>query len=200
MSKTILITGGAGFIGSHLADELISAGHKVRVLDNLAEEVHGPEKFRPDYLNREIDLRIGDVRDPEAIKSSLKGVDAVYHFAAMVGVGQSMYQVNDYVGVNDLGTAILLQALIERPVERLVVASSMSIYGEGLYRDAQGQIVAAGERSLSHLKEGRWEPVGPDGGRLEPQPTPETKAPALRSVYALNKYVQERMCLMIGQA
>ena len=200
MSKTILITGGAGFIGSHLADELISAGHKVRVLDNLSEQVHGPGKSRPDYLNRAAELQIGDVRDPVAVKASLKGVDAVYHFAAMVGVGQSMYQVDDYVGVNDLGTAILLQALIERPVERLVVASSMSIYGEGLYRDAQGQIVTAGERSLARLKEGKWEPVGPDGGRLEPQPTPESKSPTLSSVYALNKYVQERMCLMIGQA
>ncbi len=200
MSKTILITGGAGFIGSHLADELISAGHKVRILDNLSEQVHGPNRSRPDYLNRAAELQVGDVRDPIAIKASLKGVDAVYHFAAMVGVGQSMYQVDDYVGVNDLGTAILLQALIERPVERLVVASSMSIYGEGLYRDAQGQIVTAGERSLANLKDGKWEPVGADGGRLEPQPTPESKAPTLSSVYALNKYVQERMCLMIGQA
>ena len=200
MSKTILITGGAGFIGSHLADELISAGHKVRVLDNLSEQVHGPGKSRPDYLNRAAELQIGDVRDPAAVKASLKGVDAVYHFAAMVGVGQSMYQVDDYVGVNDLGTATLLQALIERPVERLVVASSMSIYGEGLYRDAQGQIVTAGERSLSRLKEGKWEPIGPDGGRLDPQPTPESKSPTLSSIYALNKYVQERMCLMIGQA
>jgi dTDP-L-rhamnose 4-epimerase len=200
MSKTILITGGAGFIGSHLADELISAGHKVRILDNLSEQVHGPSRSRPDYLNRAAELQVGDVRDPVAVKASLKGVDAVYHFAAMVGVGQSMYQVDDYVGVNDLGTAILLQALIERPVERLVVASSMSIYGEGLYRDAQGQIVTAGERSLANLKDGKWEPVGADGGRLEPQPTPESKAPTLSSVYALNKYVQERMCLMIGQA
>src|SRR5687768_13869709 len=89
MSKTILITGGAGFICSHVADELISAGHKVRVLDNLSEQVHGSDKSRPNYLCREIDLRIGDVRDPEAVRSSLKGVDAVYHFAAMVGVGQS---------------------------------------------------------------------------------------------------------------
>ena len=148
MSKTILITGGAGFIGSHLADELISAGHKVRVLDNLSEQVHGPGKSRPDYLNRAAELQIGDVRDPAAVKASLKGVDAVYHFAAMVGVGQSMYQVDDYVGVNDLGTAILLQALIERPVERLVVASSMSIYGEGLYRDAQGGSSRPGSAAL----------------------------------------------------
>src|SRR3954467_4752403 len=173
MSKTILITGGAGFIGSHLADELISAGHKVRVLDNLSEQVHGPEKSRPDYLNREIDLRIGDVRDPEAIKSSLKGVDAVYHFAAMVGVGQSMYQVDDYVGVNDLGTALLLQALIERPVERLVVASSMSIYGEGLYHDARGALVENAGRNPAAVRTGAWDPAGPDGAPLVPVATPE---------------------------
>jgi dTDP-L-rhamnose 4-epimerase len=200
MSKTILITGGAGFIGSHLADELMAAGHRVRVLDNLSEQVHGPGATRPAYLNRDIELRVGDVRDPVAVKSALEGVDAVYHFAAMVGVGQSMYQIDDYVGVNDLGTAVLLQALIERPVERLVVASSMSIYGEGLYRDAEGAIVTPSERALADLKAGRWEPLGPDGGEITPVPTTEDKAPTLSSVYALNKYVQERMCLMIGQA
>lgn len=200
MSKKILITGGAGFIGSHLADELVAAGHEVRVLDNLSEQVHGSGGARPDYLSRDIELRVGDVRDPAAVKSALQGIDAVYHFAAMVGVGQSMYQVDDYVGVNDLGTAVLLQALIERPVERLVVASSMSIYGEGLYRDIRGEIVTPAERSLSRLKDGLWEPLGPDGGEITPVPTTEDKAPTLSSIYALNKYVQERMCLLIGQA
>ena len=144
-----------------------------------------PVNRRPDYLNRAAELQVGDVRDPAAVKASLKGVDAVYHFAAMVGVGQSMYQVDDYVGVNDLGTAILLQALIERPVERLVVASSMSIYGEGLYRDAQGQIVTAGERSLANLKDGKWEPVGPTAAgstrSRPPNPRPRPCRPSMRS-------------------
>jgi len=200
MPRTVLITGGAGFIGSHLADELLASGHRVRVLDSLSEQVHGDSKSRPEYLNKAVELCVGDIRDAALVKSSLEGVDAVYHFAAMVGVGQSMYQVGDYVGVNDLGTAVLLQALIERPVERLVVASSMSVYGEGLYRDAHGHTITVGERSLDRLKAGQWEPAGSNGGDLTPVPTPETKAPTLSSIYALNKYVQERMCLLIGQA
>src|SRR5947209_8062121 len=140
MPRTILITGGAGFIGSHLADKLISSGYHVCVLDTLSEQVHGETTLRPDYLAPEVDLLLGDVRDPVTVRSALRGVDAVYHFASRVGVGQSMYQVGDYVGVNDLGTAVLLQALIEHPVKRLVVASSMSIYGEGLYRSEERRV------------------------------------------------------------
>ncbi|AWK88150.1 NAD-dependent epimerase/dehydratase family protein [Azospirillum thermophilum] len=199
MARTILITGGAGFLGSHVADDLIGKGHKVRVLDNLSEQVHGPGGERPDYLDPDIELIRGDVRDPDAVRAALQGVDAVYHFAALVGVGQSMYQIGDYVGVNDLGTAVLMQALIERPVERLVVASSMSVYGEGLYQDAHGHVVEAGRRSIDQLKAGHWEPGTGTGGTLTPLATPETKAPDLASVYALNKYVQERMCLIVGE-
>jgi dTDP-L-rhamnose 4-epimerase len=146
MSKHVLVTGGAGFIGSHLADALLSRGHRVRVLDNLSPQVHGDGAQRPEYLHPEVELIAGDVRDGRAVRSALEGVDVVYHFAAMVGVGQSMYEVADYTSVNGLGTAVLLEALIERPVERLVVASSMSIYGEGLYRDASGAVRTGGER------------------------------------------------------
>src|SRR3954470_15228785 len=128
----ILITGGAGFIGSHLADELLRRGHAVRALDNLAPQVHGPAAERPAYLSPDVELIRGDVRDEEAVRRALRDVDAVYHFAAAVGVGQSMYEIAHYTSVNNGGTAVLLQALIERPVERLVVASSMSLYGEGL--------------------------------------------------------------------
>lgn len=199
MAKTILITGGAGFIGSHLADDLLQAGHHVRVLDCLSPQVH-PDGRRPDYLHKDVELQKGDVRDAEAVAKALRGVDTVYHFAAMVGVGQSMYQVADYTGVNDLGTAVLLEALIKRPVQRLVVASSMSIYGEGLYRGPDGQTVLAGDRGRAQLEKGDWELRTADGQALAPLPTPETKQPALASIYALGKYVQERQCLLIGAA
>ncbi len=135
MDEQILITGGAGFIGSHLANELLRGGYRVRVLDNLCSQVHGAGQQRPDYLSPDVDLIVGDVRDQDAVKRALKGVDSVYHFAAAVGVGQSMYQIHSYTDINNMGTATLLQALIDQPVKRLVVASSMSIYGEGLYRN-----------------------------------------------------------------
>jgi dTDP-L-rhamnose 4-epimerase len=195
-----LITGGAGFIGSHLADELLEHGYKIRVLDNLSEQVHGPDSRRPEYLSPDVELIRGDVRDSRAVRAALDGVDAVYHFAAMVGVGQSMYEIEKYTSVNNLGTAVLLEALIEKPVERLVVASSMSIYGEGLYLDADGHLVSSGERGLDQLKAKDWEVRDLSGRPLTPVPTPETKPPALSSVYALSKYDQERMCLMTGRA
>jgi len=196
----ILITGGAGFIGSHLADELLRRGHRVRALDNLSPQVHGDKGARPDYLDPEVELQVGDVRDPLAVEKALLGVDGVCHFAAAVGVGQSMYQLVRYTGVNALGTAVLLEALIKRPVERLVVASSMSVYGEGLYQTAAGRLTSVVERPLAQLKARRWEPLGPDGEPLVPVPTPEDKPPVLSSVYALDKYDQERLCLMVGQA
>jgi dTDP-L-rhamnose 4-epimerase len=117
--KQILITGGAGFIGSHLADELLREGYRVKVLDNLSTQVHGPERRRPIYLSADVELIVDDVRNPEAVRRALNGVDAVFHFVSMVGVGQSMYQIADYTSVNNMGTAVLLEALIEHPVERL---------------------------------------------------------------------------------
>ena len=200
MTKHILITGGAGFIGSHLADELLERGYRVRALDNLLAQVHGAAGERPSYLNPDVELLVGDVRDPRAVRAALEGVDAVYHFAAMVGVGQSMYEVAQYTAVNNLGTAVLLEALIERPVERLVVASSMSLYGEGLYRTADGSTSIAQERPLDQLRRASWEVRDDDGQLLTPLPTPETKPPSLSSVYALSKYDQERLCLMLGRA
>ena len=200
MGKKVLITGGAGFIGSHLADELLREGYEVRVLDNLAAQVHGPDQRRPYYLDSEVELRVGDVRNPEAVRKALDGIDAVFHLAAMVGVGQSMYQVAEYTAVNNTGTATLLQALIENPVERLVVSSSMSLYGEGLYRAPDGKLRPGPARTLTQLKERDWEPRDEEGQVLEPVPTPEGKPPSLASIYALSKYDQEQMCLLIGQA
>lgn len=200
MSKHILITGGAGFIGSHLAYELLQQGYRVRVLDNLLPQVHGQDQRPPAYLPPEVELMVGDVRDPEAIERALRGVDAVYHLAAMVGVGQSMYEIARYTDVNNLGTATLLQALIERPVERLIVASSMSIYGEGLYQAPDGSVAVGQERPLEQLKAREWEVKNDAGEMLTPMPTPEWKTPSLASVYALSKYDQERLCLITGRA
>jgi dTDP-L-rhamnose 4-epimerase len=200
MQKKILITGGAGFIGSHLSDELLRKGYHVRVLDNLCEQVHGPGRERPSYLDPNVELVVGDVRDEKILLQALKDIDVVYHYAAMVGVGQSMYEIKNYTDVNNIGTAVLLEALIKKPVEKLVVASSMSIYGEGLYKDAQGMISPGKERSLEQLKKGEWEMRNKDNALLNPYPTPETKSPSLSSVYALSKYDQERLCLMIGRA
>jgi dTDP-L-rhamnose 4-epimerase len=197
--ESILITGGAGFIGSHLVDELLAHGYRVRVLDNLTPQVHG-EEGRPGYLDREVELQVGDVRDPAAVARAVEGVDAVVHFAARVGVGQSMYELAGYTAANSLGTAVLLEALLNRPVGRLLVASSMSVYGEGLYRAPDGALIDGFERSREQLERGDWELRGPDGQPLEPVPTPETKEPALTSVYALTKYDQERLCLMFGSA
>src|SRR3954469_8630738 len=157
MNKKVLITGGAGFIGSHLSDDLLEKGYEVRVLDNLCEQVHGKNCERPEFLNPDVELIAGDVRDPKKVKEALKGVDAVFHYAAMVGVGQSMYEIREYTDVNNIGTAVLLEALSKAPVEKLVVASSMSIYGEGLYKNAAGTITAGVERSLHQLKAGNWE-------------------------------------------
>jgi dTDP-L-rhamnose 4-epimerase len=200
MANTILITGGAGFIGSHLTDQLIAAGHNVRILDNLSSQVHGAAARRPRYLHPDAQLIVGDVRDSDTVHKALRGVDQLCHLAAVVGVGQSMYHVEQYTSVNTLGTAVLLQALIERPVERLVVASSMSVYGEGAYLAPDGSPLAPSVRSIEQLKAKDWELRDRQGRRLTPIPTPETKAPMLGSVYALSKFDQERMCLMVGEA
>jgi dTDP-L-rhamnose 4-epimerase len=197
--ERILITGGAGFIGSHLARELLRSGHEIRALDRLDPQVH-PARERPGYLEDEVELIQGDVRDPAAVEEALVGVDAVVHFAARVGVGQSMYEIADYCSVNTVGTGVLLEALIEQPVRRLLVASSMSIYGEGLARTEDGEIAEALERDRAQLDHGEWEPVSPDGRPLTPLPTPEGKRPSLSSIYALNKYDQERMCLLFGSS
>ena len=200
MTKNILITGGAGFIGSHLTDELLNHGYNIRILDNLSDQVHGTDHGRPAYLSSDAEFFQADIREPKAVVEALKGIDAVYHFAAAVGVGQSMYQIEKYTSTNNIGTAVLLEALIKNPVEKLVVASSMSIYGEGLYRDPNGECRAGTERNLEQLKRHEWEVCDAAGRAMTPIPTNESKAPSLASVYALSKYDQERMCMMVGRA
>jgi dTDP-L-rhamnose 4-epimerase len=194
MAEQVLVTGGAGFIGSHLVDELLRAGHGVRVLDSLVEQVHG-EAQRPDYLDENTELIAGDVRNAEVVRGALEGIDSVVHLAARVGVGQSMYEPAEYAAANTAGTGVLLEALLDHPVRKLVVASSMSIYGEGAYEPA-----AAQERTREQLERGEWDPRGPEGEELTPVPTPETKEPSLASIYALTKYDQERMCLLYSAA
>jgi len=189
--EKILVTGGAGFIGRAVAGELLRRGKSVRVLDSLIEQVHG-EADGSAMLDDEAELIVGDVRDRDAVRRALDGVDAVIHLAAEVGVGQSMYEVERYTDTNDVGTAVLFEALIDRPVRRVVTASSMSIYGEGLYRDADGRLVEDAERRTLRDGQANWEPVDSAGRPLIPVATPEWKRPNLASIYALNKYVQER--------
>ena len=195
----VLILGGAGFIGSHVADELLRHGHEVRILDNLDEQVH-TSRETPEYINPETEFIVADIRDAGAVAKALARADAVLHLAAKVGVGQSMYEVRGYADVNELGTATLLQALIETDIRNLVVASSMSIYGEGLMLDSEGRRIESAERSVEQLHLGQWEPFGIDGGPLRAVPTPEDKRPTLNSLYALGKFAQERMCLITGRA
>ena len=195
MAERVLITGGAGFIGRRLAFNLLRRGYRVKLLDSLIEQVH--DGRRPAALPRDAELLVGDVRHSEALQKALAGVDSVVHLAAEVGVGQSMYALERYVSANDLGTAALFQQLIENPVRRVVVASSMSIYGEGLYVDSAGAVVEEPQRRVPALS---WDPVDEMGVPLTPIATPEWKRPNLASVYALTKFVQEQMTMTVTAA
>ena len=196
MPQTILITGGAGFIGTYVATSLLAAGHAVRVLDSLIDQVHPPEAMRNPVLDH-VEFFHGDIRDADMVARALTGVDKLVHLAAEVGVGQSMYAIDRYVSVNDHGTAVLLQALIKQRVERVVVASSMSIYGEGRYVTQAGTVV---DNAVRRPGDTGWNPVGPNDALLAPVATPEQKPASLASVYAISKYVQERLTLNVAPA
>lgn len=200
MAKRILITGGAGFVGSHLSDALLSAGHSVRILDSFSPQVH-PDGV-PSYLAADVELSPGDVRNLEDVKAAVRDVDVIFHLAAAVGVGQSMYEISHYMGTNTQGTANLLQALLDQKINinKLVVASSMSIYGEGRYRCAEHGDVAPPTRSLEQLKAKQWEPLCPLCGQVvTPVATDETKPLECSSIYALSKKDQEEMTLLFGR-
>jgi dTDP-L-rhamnose 4-epimerase len=195
--KHILITGGCGFIGRYVTEELLQQGYSVRILDALIDQVHGDAAAAtPDG----VELIRGDVRDKALVSEALRGIDGVVHLAAEVGVGQSMYEIARYVGGNDLGTAVLLEAMIDTPISRIVVASSMSVYGEGLYQTSAGETAGPVRRRSADIKSGKWDPVGPDGVALVPAPTDEQKPVDLASIYALTKYAQERAVLIYGEA
>jgi len=197
----VLVTGGAGFIGSHLVDALVAGGHRVRVLDSLDPQVHGAGARRPAHLHPQAELLVGDVRDREAVARALDGVEVVFHEAAAVGVGQSMYQIEHYVSVNALGTAVLLEAIVERRAQlrKLVVASSMSLYGEGAYRAPDGRVVHPALRSEAELAARRFE-LHQGGAELVPLRTPEEKPLQPTSIYAITKRDHEEMFLAVGAA
>jgi dTDP-L-rhamnose 4-epimerase len=201
-SSNILVTGGAGFIGSHLVDALVKDGHRVRILDSLADEVHGG--VVPAHLNPQAEFIRGTVCDPETVASAMDGIDAVYHLAAELGLGRSMYQVRRFVTGNDLGTAVLLEELIKRKtqIRKLIVASSMSLYGEGPYRCASCHTTSFPElRVDGQLSQKKWEfECEACGATLETLPTPESKPLNPTSVYAVGKQVQEQYSLIIGRA
>ncbi len=198
----VLVTGGAGFIGSHLVDALLARGHAVRVLDVLDPQVHGPQQQRPAYLNAGAELQVGDVRDHAAVRRALAGVEVVFHEAAAVGVGQSMYEIERYVSVNTLGAAVLLEELVEHRAQlrRVIVASSMSIYGEGAYRDADGALAFPRLRPNAQLEARHWDFEDAKGRPLVPAPTPESKPLVPTSVYAVTKRDHEELFLAIGEA
>jgi dTDP-L-rhamnose 4-epimerase len=203
MSERVLITGGAGFVGSHLADALASAGHEVILFDNLEPQVHGEGIDRPAYLNPAHRLERGDIRDLDALLPLVREADVIFHLAAMVGVGQSMYQIRRYTEVNAMGMATLLEAIATQrtslKLRKLLVASSMSIYGEGAYTCEACGLVAPSLRPTAQLATGRWEMRCPTcGEQLRPLPTPEEKPLYPTSIYAINKRDHEEMALAFG--
>ena len=199
--EKVLITGGAGFIGSHTVDLLIEKGYDVTILDNLEYQVH--EGKIPEYLNKEAIFIKGDLKDKELIKKIIKDVDAIIHLASAVGVGQSMYQIEKYINYNTYGTALLLDILINEKnnVKKLIVASSMSIYGEGKYYCEKCNENKYPEiRSIEQLERKIWDPLCPDcNNPLKPLPTDEDKPLMPTSIYAMSKRHQEEMCLLIGK-
>lgn len=193
----VLITGGCGFIGRHVTKELLSSGYSIRILDALIDQVHGdtaPE------VPEGVELLRGDLRDAKLVAEALDGVDAVLHLAAEVGVGQSQYEIARYVGGNDLATAVLLENMIGKSIRKIVVASSMSVYGEGAYETADGQRITNARRRPGDTRSGSWDPRSASGEQLHPVPTDEQKPVDLASIYALTKYAQERQVLIFGEA
>jgi dTDP-L-rhamnose 4-epimerase len=199
--NAILVTGGAGFIGSHLVDALLTRGERVRVLDNLDPLAH--PGGRPAHLDREAELVIGDLTDPTAVSGALDGVDRVFHLGGVVGNGESMINVRRAVDANSAGTATLMEAVLARRdrVRRMVVASSMVVYGEGSYTCPEHGPRAPALRPAEQLRRREWEPLCELCGRpLDALPTPEDAPLRPTSVYGITKRDQEELALVLGRA
>jgi dTDP-L-rhamnose 4-epimerase len=200
--ENILVTGGGGFIGSHVVDLLLQSGYRVTIIDSLEEQVHHSRKA-PDYLDTRANLFVGNVGDFRVLEKVIPEIDAIIHLAAAVGVGQSMYQIQHYVDCNTNDTARFLDFLVNKPnsVKKLVVASSMSIYGEGKYSCPKCSLdVYPSQRSKENLLERRWEHLcGDCGSTLVHVPTDEHTPSSPTSIYAMSKRHQEEMCLLIGK-
>jgi dTDP-L-rhamnose 4-epimerase len=196
----ILVTGGAGFIGSHLVRKLLSQGHRVRVLDVFVPQVH---ENNVALLPDDVEIIRGDIRNQATVDAALNGVEVVFHQAAAVGVGQSMYGIEEYTSANAMGTATLLQSLVNRraQVSKLIVASSMSVYGEGSYKCKNCGPLTPMLRPVSQFEQKYWElTCSVCGSVLEPVGTQETKPLSPASVYAITKQYQEELCLTVGRA
>lgn len=200
----VLVTGGAGFIGSHIVDLLVDEGYNVRILDNLDPQVH--EESSPPHLNPKAELIIGDVTDKDVWPKVLGGIAHIIHLAGVVGINQSMYQPIRYLKANSLGAASLYEALLKEPhlrrsIKKIIVASSKTIYGEGAYKCRGHGLVYPGLRPLEQLRSRDWEVHCPVCGEdLVPVGITEEKPPQNLSVYALSKYDLERLALMYGEA
>ena len=200
MTERALVTGGAGFIGSHLVDALLERGDEVRVLDNLVEQAHPTGEAR--FLSPQAELVRADLRDRDAVERALRDVDVVYHQGGMVGNGQSMVEIRRYVEVNAVGTATLLEAMLERRAQfrRLVVASSMVVYGDGAYRCEEHGVLPYATRPDPRLKSRQWEPICPRcGTEVAPVATSEDQPLRPGSTYGISKRDQEELCLTIGR-
>ncbi|NMC74629.1 MAG: NAD-dependent epimerase/dehydratase family protein [Geobacteraceae bacterium] len=194
----VLITGGAGFIGSHIADLLVDHGHCVRIIDLLDPQIHGNGKGFPRYSNPAVECMQGDVRNPADIRKALQGIDVVYHCASFTGVGQSMYQMRSYLDTNSTGTATLLEAIVTQslPIKRFVLASSRAVYGEGTHHCLTHGILYPGMRNRCDMERGRFEVYCPSCGQaLEALPTEEERPLTPFSLYGWTKKHQEDLCL-----